>query len=179
MKNQNKNRNGCKGANGNKGGKAEKQKTFVKKTLEDHVFYMGTANQASDFKTTCSYVINYICVEFKRGRDIADALEDLKYPDTNTWFPTLLVSLNVDEDAKVWEKKQFENRHNMEVNNMLKCIDLYEDNKDKAYALLWDCCTTLLQAKLKQCKDFKTKIYQDPVELLKPIKEHSLNYQVD
>ena len=47
----------------------------------------------------------------------------------------------------------------------------------KAYAFLWEKCTKGMQNKIASRKDFETRIYNHPINLLKSIKEHSLNYQ--
>jgi hypothetical protein len=53
---------------------------------------------------------------------------------------------------------------------------MYDDNCTKAYALIWERCAKNLQNKVQSRADF-TKIKNNPIELLKAVKEHSLNYQ--
>ena len=52
----------------------------------------------------------------------------------------------------------------------------YEDNMNKAYALIWGQCTIGLKNKLEARKDWKD-FKQDPIKLLKAIKEITHNYQ--
>jgi hypothetical protein len=47
----------------------------------------------------------------------------------------------------------------------------------KAYALFWRRCTKGMQNKIEGRTDFRVKIKDNPIELLKEIKEHSLGYQ--
>ena len=54
---------------------------------------------------------------------------------------------------------------------------MYKNNKTKAYSLIWERCTRAMQSKIEQRTDFNVKIYNDPIELIKAIKEHALNYQ--
>ncbi len=63
------------------------------------------------------------------------------------------------------------------MSEALHRIRIYDDNLVKSYALIWERCNTAMQSCLEQRKDFKTSIYNDPIELLKAIKEHALNYQ--
>jgi hypothetical protein len=52
-----------------------------------------------------------------------------------------------------------------------------EANMTKAYAFLWDQCTKGMQQKIEVRSDFQAKVKSDPIELLKAIKQHALNYQ--
>jgi len=56
-----------------------------------------------------------------------------------------------------------------------KCI--YSNNKIKAYALLWERCAKIMQNKIHASIDYETKIYDNPIELLKAIQEHAMDYQ--
>ena len=57
-----------------------------------------------------------------------------------------------------------------------KCT--YKDNTFKAYALLWERCAKAMQNKLLSQSNYKSAVvYNDPLALLRAIKEHSLNYQ--
>ena len=52
-----------------------------------------------------------------------------------------------------------------------------ENNLTKACASLWEQCSKAMQNKVKACKDFLTVVKGDPMELLKAIKQHALNFQ--
>ena len=47
----------------------------------------------------------------------------------------------------------------------------------KAYAFLWKKCSQAMQNKISGRCDFEAKIFNDPINLLKAIKKHSLNQQ--
>jgi hypothetical protein len=53
----------------------------------------------------------------------------------------------------------------------------YQDNTFKAYALLWERCAKAMQNKIASRSDYESVVYNDPISLLRAIKEHSLNYQ--
>jgi hypothetical protein len=64
-----------------------------------------------------------------------------------------------------------------EFSAYMKREQIYENNRIKAYALIWERCVKAMQARIEARKDFKSDIKNDPIELLKSIKLHSVNYQ--
>jgi hypothetical protein len=52
-----------------------------------------------------------------------------------------------------------------------------EMNIPKAYAFLWDQCAKSLHNKIEVRADFLLDIKGNPINLLKVIKQHALNYQ--
>jgi hypothetical protein len=52
----------------------------------------------------------------------------------------------------------------------------YDDNLFKAYALIWQRCAKAMQNKVMARSNFETEIYNDPIKLLKAVKEHALSY---
>eukprot|EP00978_Attheya_sp_CCMP212_P039244 scaffold202497_cov32-Attheya_sp.AAC.1 len=65
---------------------------------------------------------------------------------------------------------------NADYEEFRKRIRMYENNLTKSYALIWERCTKAMQNKIQSRMDFDT-IENDPIELLKAVKAHSLNYQ--
>jgi hypothetical protein len=47
----------------------------------------------------------------------------------------------------------------------------------KAYALFWGKCAKEMKNKIEARPDFKSKIENNPFELLKAIKKHLMSYQ--
>jgi len=150
---------------------------YKKKTkLEDHVYYLGSATQASDYETTMSFIINHIMKTFTRGLDIAEALEKLEKLDFTPYKPTLKTSGETDAVLKRTEEKNFEYEFKDDYTEYKKRILTYDDNKLKSYALLWERCSKGMKNKLESRKDFDT-FGKNPIHLLQAIKEHALNYQ--
>ena len=56
-------------------------------------------------------------------------------------------------------------------------VNKYQQNLYIAYAFLWEKYSRAMQNKIGGRKDFDTNIYNDPIKLLKAIKEQSLNFQ--
>ena len=155
--------------------KAGKSKAKVK--LEDHFFYIGSNKQASDYEKTNNFVINHIKRTFEYREDLAKALEEKEYANTDAWEPTLKASTNSDSSVKERENRQFEMKYKSELDQYLKRKRIYESNKYKAYALIWERCAQSMKNKIEGRSNYRTSIYDDPIELLKAIREFALNYQ--
>ena len=53
----------------------------------------------------------------------------------------------------------------------------YKNNKTKSFAHLWEHCSSGMQSKIESRNDYTSTIKNNPIELLKAIKQHALNYQ--
>jgi hypothetical protein len=149
-----------------------------KKTkIEDYFYYLGSAKQATDFEETTEFVLNYIKKEFDLGIDIATALKKLEPLNTDEWIPTM--NLVTETDAVKKEAQLETNRivFKTRFDNYEARKRTYLDNCVKAYALLWERCTKGMRNRIEARTDFANNIEYNPIELLKAIKEHSLNYQ--
>jgi hypothetical protein len=133
--------------------------------------------QASNYEIAADFIINHIKKEYDRGRDISETLRELERPDTNSWLPTLRTSTETEPVIRATATRQFEMEYKARLDDALRRTRIYEDNQVKSYALIWERCNTAMQNCLEQKTDFETTIYNDPIELLKAIKEHALNYQ--
>jgi hypothetical protein len=148
-----------------------------KKTLGDNMYQIGSAKQAADYETTTEYLINHIKKTFNFGSDIGTALEKLEQFDINKFKPILFFSNNSDTKTAEAEDRQFEIEFKAEYDAFMKRKQALEVNMTKAYAFLWDQCTKGMQSKIEARSDFTSTVKDDPIELLKAIKQHALNYQ--
>ena len=82
-----------------------------------------------------------------------------------------------DQADKDQENEQFKMEYKAELDEALKRKIMYNDNLFKAYALIWERCAKAMQNKLLARSDYEDEIYNNPIKLLKAIKEHALNYQ--
>ena len=151
-------------------------KKEIKKSVDDYYYYLGSAKQASDYETTTEFLINYIKKTFDYGSDIGRALKELKEVDTDPWKPTLNQSSDTDAAIQAIQNKQFEMEFKADYDAYRKRVLALENNKTKAYALFWERCAKGMKNKLESRVDFDT-LENDPIELLKAIKQHALNYQ--
>jgi hypothetical protein len=62
------------------------------------------------------------------------------------------------------------------IDEAMKRKRTYQDNMFKAYALLWERCAKAMLDKIASRSDCDSVVYNDPIALLRAIKEHSLNY---
>jgi len=140
------------------------------------MYYLGSAKQASDYETTTEFLINHIKGEFHYGEDIGNALSALEPYDMEQHEPSLRVSTSADDEVKAAQNRQYEIVFKAELDVYMKRKENYKLNLSKSYAFLWSHCAKSMQSKLEARKDYST-IKGNPIELLKAIKQHALNYQ--
>jgi hypothetical protein len=167
---------GRSGGRGRGKGSSTTKKPYTRKTIEDYFFDVGSKNQASDYETTAAFVINHIKKTFDYI-DISKALRTLVEPNPDDWEPTLRISESADTTIKEKENEQFMMIYEVEFYEAVRRKRTYENNTIKAYALLWERCTEAMQSKVRSRTDYGTVVYDDPIALLRAIREHSLNYQ--
>ena len=66
----------------------------------DYIYYTGSTRQASDYETTIEYILNCMKGTLSEGNDIAEALKQLKYADTDKWYPYLEFRGEVEKKRK-------------------------------------------------------------------------------
>ena len=67
----------------------------------------------------------------------------------------------------------------MEHDAYLKRKNAFEENEHKVHADLWEHSAKALKAKLEARSDFENTTHNNPINLLKSIKECSLSYEED
>ena len=82
--------------------------------------------------------------------------------------------------------RQNELQYNKSLDLFIKRERVYEKNKTKSYAFLWERCSKAMKNKLESRSDYDLEesdakyadsIFNNPINLLKTIKEHSQNFQ--
>ena len=97
--------------------------------------------------------------------------------DTDAWKPTLKISYNTDASIKEREDKRFLMEYTSELDEAMRRKRTYEDNMYKLYALLWERCAKAMQNKIASRSDYNSLVYNNPIALLRAIKERSLYYK--
>ena len=87
-----------------------------------------------------------------------------------------MYSISDDDIMREAENEQFKIEFKAEFDSFMKRKQCLETNTTKAYAFLWDQCAKGMQSKIEARTDYNIKINNDPIELLKAIKQHALNY---
>jgi hypothetical protein len=122
--------------------------------------------------------MNYIKKSFEQGNDIASALINLQPTNTDAWRPSMSISMEeVSASSRNAETRQFEIEFQSDYDHYRRRQMIYDNNVVKAYALLWEKCSKGMTNKIEARSDFRSQIENNPIKLLKAIREHSLNYQ--
>ena len=59
----------------------------------------------------------------------------------------------------------------------MKQKQTYQENRFTLYTLLWERCAKAMQNKIASGLDYTSLVYNNPIELLREIKKHLVNYQ--
>ena len=145
--------------------------------MKDHIYHIGSASKANDFETVTNFIINHIITTFDEGADVATALENLQPFDIESHQPELEFSESTDETTASRQNEEFELVFQCKIKWYLQRKETYEDNLIKAYDLLWGQCGKNLQNTILARTDFEKEIKDDPIKLLKVIKEHAIGCQ--
>ena len=154
--------------------------TPTKKTLKDHMHYIGSAKQASDYVTTTAFIMNHIRISFTKGGDIADAIENEKELDFDKEAPKLkMSSADPKDEAAKREREQLQFSKQFEIEYALHSerAQQHKDNKGAAAATLWKQCSNIMRSKIQSRKDYDSEVKGDPIKLLQAIKQHSMSYE--
>ena len=90
----------------------------------------------------------------------------------------LTASIETDPTKKALEEAQYQREFSKEFDFFMQRRTIYEDNRIKAYALLWERCSKAMQNKIQSRKDFDSKIYTNPILLKKAIKNSCRLYTI-
>ena len=122
-KDSTKNNSGC-GRGKGKFNKNKNKNNYKKKVVEDFVFYIGSAKQASDYFNTAEYLVNFIKKTYDNGNGIVyDLSEKREFPMLSV-EPTLEVSSETDTAKKVIENRQNELKYD-------KRLDLFIERENE------------------------------------------------
>ena len=69
--------------------------------------------------------------------------------------------------------------YKLEMQSYMKRRDNYNDNKVKAYGLLFGQCSKSMQNKILERDNFDTTIEDNPIELIKVIKQEAMSFQTN
>jgi hypothetical protein len=123
------------------------------------------------------FVINHICKEFANGEDIGDALESRSEVDFDAHKPRVRLSSETDSIQRYKSDMENEKIFGAQVKVYVECQAMYESNKQKALALIYEQYHKGLQGKLKAWSNYDTHIKGDPIALINAIQEHTMSHQ--
>jgi hypothetical protein len=105
------------------------------------------------------------------------ALDKLRELEVNKYKPVLQMSASEDLSIKILKERQYELEFKEEISIYMKLKQSYENNRIKAYAIILERCAKGIKVKIESRNDFEDNIKNNPIELLKAVRQHSLNYQ--
>ena len=89
------------------------------------------------------------------------------------------MSTATESSINITEIQQHELKYKAKLDVTVKREEIFISNKTKAYSIIWERCSKGTQSKLEQRTDFQDKIYNNPINLLKGIKQHALDYAME
>jgi hypothetical protein len=103
-------------------------------------------------------------------------LRDLTPVDQDKWKVSMRFNKSDDSFTRNQENKQYgmEIRSGYEEHKMR--VNIYCNILIKAFAMIWERCTKSIKQKIEARKDFHSKFEDNPIELLKTIKEHTQKF---
>jgi hypothetical protein len=122
------------------------------------------------FSTVKDHLVNKIQRDFKGGKDIADSLIAMQKVDLSQYMPIMQTSTKKDDTARANEQKQFDMIYRAKIEKFIECENDLEQGMPKAYSLIYSTyCTTTMQTRIEEHKDFESTIKNDPIKLLEAI----------
>ena len=173
------NRRNNRGRNSNRGNNNNSHSQSSEMKFIPH--YTGK-QQMVTYDSVKDHIVQQIQKSFKYGNDIAQAIRDMVYEDENNLGggkPTRqIVAVPMDKDTRESlhmtlqiEQEGYDIEYKEELRKYNIRKDVYEENKVKAYALIFGYCNKTMQNRIEESKDFESIIRDDPLELLKEIKK--------
>ena len=164
-------------ANKSNTGSSSGTKVITRTKLSDYVFNVGNARNASEFNQIFTHLTDHIKMHYDEGDDIHHALIHGEHKDFSADRPTLESTYGKDDKGEKTEVVMEEDREIFKIlySNYSIRVEQYRKNTIKAYAFLWSHCSKAMQTKIKSMKDFESRIFNDPVELMKSVKELSMS----
>jgi hypothetical protein len=126
--------------------------------------------QTATYQTVKDYIKQLVQKSFRNGKDVADSIRKTERMDMRTKIPVRKVSGASNADDKATEQEGYDILYKAEIDVYTKRKHELEDNMNKMYSLIClQHCNKTIQDRIHAHPDFKTKIKNDPIELLKAI----------
>ena len=137
--------------------------------LNGKIYYVGDYKQTDSYTTTTEAIMNYIRTKYKRGDELIEALKKETHKEWST--PELIYQDNDPESKKEAAKIKYK----YELDKLDKDKRQYDENRSNAYGLIFGQCTKALRAKIQRKDNFESTIENDPIELMKVLREMMYN----
>lgn len=147
------------------------------KKKSDRKYYVGSAKQAADYDKNTEYHLNELQTTLKDASEVIASLRALTKFDIDTLRPVMKPPTKTTDAEKALELEELRIQYQAEMEDFMTTKRHFKTNWANAYGYLWQQCSTGMQTKIRARTEFESKIRDDPIELLKVIKEHALNFQ--
>jgi hypothetical protein len=172
-------RRGCSSSNRSKSSNKkgynnnDSNKSSYKAFVSPYLFAINTINNPiiATYTTVKDYLVQHIQNTFVGGHNIAQSLADKELVNLTPMKPKRQVSMLAVDASKAIEQDRFdiEYREDLRVFNNRKV--LLEQQTTQAYSIiLTSFCTRGMKQRIEEHINFKTKIKNDCIKLLKAIK---------
>ena len=130
---------------------------------------VGSKNKAT-YQTIKEHLINKIQKDYDYGDDMAKCIKRMEMINLTDQQPTKKYSTKENADAKALEQSEFNVLYEKQMDIFVAREEELCKNTTKIYSLIIESyCTTAMVQRLKEHKEFYTKIKDNPIELLKAI----------
>jgi hypothetical protein len=126
--------------------------------------------QTATYQTVKDYIIQLVQKSCRNGKDVADSIRKMDRIDMTSKIPIRSISGATNADNRVTEQEGYDILYKAEIDMYAKRKHQLEDNMNKTYSLIYlQHCNKTIQDRIHAHPDFKTKIENDPIKLLKAI----------
>ncbi len=139
--------------------------------LKNNMYYIGNFKQSDNYDIVMRNIFMYIQCTMDHGDDIVTVLIHKK----DVYYDKTIANL---QDVKSTASKNKILAGQQCVQKIIDREGTYEINKTKAFGIIYGQCTKGMQNKLEECKDYLTKLYNNPIKTLEAIKELCYGYQL-
>ena len=149
---------------------------------------MFTPSQAGQrtgatYETVKDHFLHKIQESLRHGIDIATALRRMSYDPKDCGpeptrkvveMPKVQKGSTLDSATEFrlrTEQDGYDLKYRSELSQFMERKAYYEENKAKAYAMIFNGCNKAIQNRITESEDFKSKIRDNPIELLRAIRK--------
>lgn len=163
-------------------GKEAKKTDKTENKSGEYKYYIGSAKGASDYDKTTEYLKNYFLTNLEQGDKIARLITTGVEYNFDKDIPTLqeekYVVGETDEEkqSRLHRNKAHLNDYQSKKDRLYDTQIAYKQAKIMAAGEIFGRCTQAMQNKIKGSKGYNPEVWDDPVKLLKLIKEYSMSY---
>jgi hypothetical protein len=126
--------------------------------------------QSTTYQNVKDYIIQLVQKSFRNGKDVADSIRKMDRINMTLKIPVKRLSGATNADDRATEQEGYYIQYKAEIDMYMKRKHELEDNMNKTYSLIYlQHCNKTIQDRIHAHPDFKTKIKNDLLELLKAI----------